>query len=443
MTTYVVDTNVLLEQPLDRILETFEAPITMMIPQAVVLELDTFKKGHETKHIHARATIRLLDQLRTEGSILEGIAYQGHTIKVDVPEGQELDPDKPDNQIILAAKNNSAILLTQDIHERVVADTQFVTSEPFAPEAVDTNDLRHGYHELTLSQEAVEEFTTEGCLLLDPEDHGDLLWNEYVLMRFHQQTYRGRYHKGHHAIYPLRQDRKVWDVEAKRGENKEPIFEQQVLIDMLQDPNIHCVTAVGPSGCGKTLLSLAAGLEQTLNDDTFDRISVMRPLVPVGGKDKDIGFLPGNKDEKLSPWMGSTYDALEYLLEGHQMKDGDINTFSSRDKVEELIDHSKIELTAMAHIRGRSIPNQLIIIDDAQNCSVQEVSTIITRAAENTKIVFLGDLSDKQIDDHRLSPNSSGLAYVIDRMQDSPITGHITMHEVVRSDLAQLGVERL
>ena len=165
----------------------------------------------------------------------------------------------------------------------------------------------------------------------------------------------------------------------------------------------------------------------------------MRPIIAVG---EDIGYLPGDKLEKLEPWMASTFDALDVLLEDYQSKDGSY-CMGSKEKVYNLIQTGSLELEAMAHIRGRSLPKQFLIIDDAQNMTQHEAASIITRAGEGTKVVFLGDLSEKQIDNHRLTPSSNGLAYVIDRFKGESIVGHITMNEVVRSPLAQLGVEKL
>jgi PhoH-like ATPase len=218
---------------------------------------------------------------------------------------------------------------------------------------------------------------------------------------------------------------------------------------MLLDPDIQFVSAIGASGCGKTLLALACALEQTINKDPsmYSKIVLMRPLV---GADKDIGALPGTKEEKLAPWMGASYDNLEFLLTNYMPRDLQAKDVyihyqqTAKEKIGILMDLGKLEFEAITYIRGRSMPKQFIIVDDAQNLTPKQAATIITRAGEGSKLVFLGDVSRQQIDDHRLTPWSNGLSYVVDRFKGKDsIIGHITMREVVRSRLAMLGVKYL
>jgi|GEM_PF-979756 len=442
MKVKVLDTNVLMDRLFESVLESFTEPTRVIIPYEVLKELDKYKKGFEARNEYARAAIRLLDELRQKGKLHQGVSYGQHIIEVSV-KTEDLDLDNPDNKIIKVAMERDATLVSQDINERVVADALGVEAIDFAPNTVDVNRLYTGYREIEITEEEAIELMDYHCEGIDAGDR-DLMGNEFVIMTSPLgATYLGIYKKQRHRIEKLKTHYQAWGIKPKKDGKGDPILEQVFLMHLLLDPEIHFVTAVGPSGCGKTLLTLAAALEQTINGNSrgegYARITVMRPLIPVG---EDIGFLPGDKLEKLEPWMASTFDALDYLLDEYQPKDGSF-LMSTKDKIYRLIEQGVLDLQAMAHIRGRSIPNQFIIVDDAQNLTQHQAATIITRAGEGSKLVFLGDLSEKQIDNHRLTPSSNGLAYVIDRMKGEDIVGHITLQTVVRSKLAQLGVEKL
>lgn len=435
MKSVVLDTNVLLDRPFEQVLESFTEPTKIILPHVVLKELDTFKKGFEMKNEYARAATRFLDSLRVQGHLQEGVPHGEHIIVVDIPLA-ELDMNKPDYQIIRTASEHQATLISQDINERVVADAVGIQAEGFTPTDVNVNELYTGVIGLHLSDEEIEEWGSTRQLLGKREG---ILHNQFVELTDENEVYDYGIYKEEGVVQALKYDYRAFGVKPKTDKNRQVIQEQKFLMHMLLDPSIQFVTAIGPSGCGKTLLSIAAALEQTMNQELYNKITVMRPLIAVGD---DIGYLPGDKLEKLEPWMGSTFDSLDYLLDGYDLKDGNPQA-TTREKVQELINYGWLELEAMAHIRGRSMPHQFIIIDDAQNLTQQQAATIITRAGDDTKVVFLGDLSEKQIDNHRLTPNSNGLAYVIDRLKGQDIVGHITMKQVVRSRLAQLGVELL
>jgi PhoH-like ATPase len=438
----VLDTNVLLDRTLEAVLESFEEPTKVILPLVVLEELDTFKKGFESKNEYARAVNRFLDGLREKGKLHEGVPYGEHIIQVAI-NLDELDLTKPDYKIIATAKEKGAVLVTQDINERVIADAVDVESTHYAPNDVNVNELYTGVTEIEISDEEAQDFACCDYLAQEGIDAGDrtLVNNQFVSMKDSLgNTMEGIYKEDGHIILPLKPEYNAWGIKPKRDKRGGVVTEQKYLMHLLLDPEIQFVTALGPSGTGKTLLTMAAALEQTLKGDEYRKVTVMRPLVAIGN---DIGYLPGDKLEKLEPWMASTFDALEQLLEDYQDKDGDDWMGGSREKVYGLIQNGRLELEAMAHIRGRSLPNQFLIIDDAQNLTQHEAASIITRAGDGTKVVFLGDLSEKQIDNHRLTPSSNGLAYVIDRFKGEDIVGHITLNQVVRSRLAQLGVEKL
>lgn len=434
----MLDTNVILEGGFDPLLESLQEPTHLIVPLIVLEETDRFKKGYEAKNEAARMAARFLDSLRENGKLHEGVKYGEHIIEVMVKE-EDLDLNKPDYKIIRAAQETGSVLITQDINMRVVADAVGVECIRFATHDVDVNQLYTGYTEIEITgEEAIRlgEYRTEAI----PAGDRELVDNQFLVMtdEFGAQ-YLGIYKKKYHSIEKLKTHYNAWNVKPKKDKQGETVLEQIFLMHLLLDPDIECVTAIGPSGCGKTLLSLAAALEQTLKGNIYNRVMVMRPLVAVGD---DIGFLPGDKLEKLEPWMASTFDSLEYLLEDYQSEDGSYRD-SSREKIQALIDTGRLELEAMAHIRGRSIPKQFIIIDDAQNLTQHQAATIVTRAGEGSKVILLGDLSKKQIDNHRLTPSNNGLAYVIDKFKGQEIVGHVTLQTVVRSGLAQLGVELL
>lgn len=437
MNRVVLDTNVLLDRPFETIFESFTEPTEVVIPLVVLEELDTFKNGHAVKHEYARAATRFLDSLRTQGKLHEGVSYKQHKVIVSISP-EELDLNKPDYRIIKKAMETHSVLITQDINERVVADAVGVESTNFAPNDVDVNKLYTGYRDIRITDEEVQSFYQNGSF--NPGTRR-LYNNQFLIMEDDfGGIHLGIYKSNKKRVEKLLPKYEAWGIRPKKDKNNELVIEQIFAMHLLLDPDIEFVSLLGPSGTGKTLLALAAALEQTMKEnDLYNKIMVMRPLVAVGD---DIGFLPGDKLEKLEPWMASTFDALDFLLEEYQPKDGGFYT-SSKEKIYDFIHIGKLELEAMAHVRGRSIPKQFIIVDDAQNLTQHQAATIITRAAEGTKIVFLGDLSEKQIDNHRLTPSSNGLAYVVDRFKGEDIVGHITMQTVVRSKLAQLGVEKL
>jgi PhoH-like ATPase len=205
--------------------------------------------------------------------------------------------------------------------------------------------------------------------------------------------------------------------------------EQQLAMELLFDDEIRLVTISGKAGTGKTLLALAAGLEKVVNEKAFSKLLVVRPVMPMG---KDIGYLPGEKEEKLAPWMQPIFDNLDFIV--HRNKDSDL-TYQKLQK-EDLI-----QIEALTYIRGRSVPNQYIIVDEAQNLSLHEVKTIVTRAGENTKLIFTGD--PYQIDNPYLNFHKNGLNYLAHKFHDQKISGHIMLKQGERSELAEIAIELL
>lgn len=447
----ILDTNVLLDRPIEETIEGLSKNsdgLMIIIPLSVLIELDTFKKGLEVKNVNCRTAIRFLESLRKIGKecgckLHEGVPYMNATIKIAV--NQEIDKDKVDNKIVLLADslqtdNDQICIITEDIHERVIADIHNVEAESMGMDSVDVTSLYDGKAYFKITDNQLQEFLSDfnGRLKTKRE----LMPNQFCIMTdTTDNEHYGIYDVDEQCIKALKPTYEAWKIKPKKSKKDGSIImEQAMLMHLLLDPKIKLVTAIGPSGCGKTLLTLACALDQVLGSKgLYDKVIVMRPLVSIG---KDIGALPGDKLEKLEPWMASTFDNLEFLLQDYMPKSMDGMYLNLKDKIYELINTGKIELEAMTYIRGRSIPRQFIIVDDCQNLTQDEAISILTRAGEGTKVVFLGDISKQQIDDHRLSPSSNGLAYIVDRAKGrSPIVGHITMEEIVRSELAQLGVE--
>lgn len=430
---------------MDETILSFEAGSKIIIPFVVALELNKFKKGTELVNEYARTAIRFLDSLRKLGDLNNGVEFQGREIQVTVDE-KWLNPNEADIQIIETARtrqllepDNQVKLITQDIHERIIADVLGIPAEGYDIDNVNAEKLYTGHRVIDITDDEVQALAVQG----EFETNRRLVHNQFVTMRDSVGGKQlGVYDADKKRLALLSSHYEAYGIKpAKDRKTGEIISEQIMLLHLLMDKKVEFVTTIGPSGCGKTLLTLAAAMEQTFVKEIYKKIIIMRPLVAIGN---DIGFLPGTKEEKLEEWMGSAFDNLEYLIEEHANKSKEMFV-SARDKIYELIDSGKLELEAMTFIRGRSIPNQLIIVDDAQNLTQKQAASIITRAGIGTKVIFCGDISKQQIDDYRLNPNNNGLAYVVDKLKGEDIVGHVTFpqNSVVRSRLAQLGVERL
>lgn len=462
MKTKVLDANVILEYPIQQIIEGFQNKdeVKLLIPFGVVVELDKFKGGMEPKNINSRIAIRFLDDLRDRGSLADGVLYNENTmIQVSVTEEdiKNLDISKTDNGIVLAAKNlmwaEDVEIITKDLHERIIADILNVKAKDFNPDHTCTNELYTGMREVEMTDEQVQQWCSDWC----PDDKQkpglkfdiNFYPNEFVVMKDGcGMTHYGIYDVSSDTVVSLKKTYTAWGIKPKKNCKGEIIPEQAMFMHLLLDPDIQFVSAIGSSGSGKTLLALACGLDQTVEKfpSVYDKIVVTRPFVEV---DKDMGALPGDKLDKIRPWMGSTFDNLEFLLNNYMPKELANNKnfyspVSSKERTNAFIEEGILEFEAITYIRGRSMPRQFIIVDDAQNLTPQQAATIITRAGEGTKVVFLGDVSKRQIDNKRLTPMSNGLAYTVDKFKGvDSIIAHITMPEVVRSKLAMLGVKYL
>lgn len=440
--TFVLDTNVLLHSA--QSLESFKDNI-VVLPMAVIEELDKFKKDQDELGRNARQVIRRLDALRVKGSLSKGVPLDnanGKTgpgiLKIVTGKGHiehnEFDMEMPDNRILRVAYHlhkdgENVILISKDINLRLKADALGIQVMDFEKQKVNFDELFTGYKELTVPAGIVDAFYQNKTITLPEEE---IFPNEFILLRDegnpkHTALAKGR--MDNVLTLMAQHDEPTWNIRPRSKE-------QRMALDLLIDPEIQLVTLVGQAGSGKTLLALAAGLELVLQKKVYEKILVSRPIVPLG---KDIGYLPGTKDEKLVHWMQPIFDNLDYLM--HSMH-GDKKDFQSiRKYVDDLMKNHLLELEAITYIRGRSIPRQFVIVDEAQNLTPHEIKTIVSRAGEGTKMVLTGD--PYQIDNPYLDASSNGLTYTVERFKHLPIHGHITLRKSERSPLAAAAAEYL
>lgn len=426
---YVLDTNVLLHDP--EAVFAFQDNC-VVIPIAVVEEIDNQKNRQDEIGDNARCISRIMDTLRARGSLSDGVhTDSGGIIKVELnhqspnnlPIG--LSSEKYDNRILAVAyslnvENPGLVkLVTKDINLRIKADAMGLEAEDYKNDKVDVATLFSGVKTLQVNAECIDDFYKYSRLSID---NVDFLPNEFaVLTDYTNQSHSmlARYSIKEKCLIPLfYKDLEIWGIRAK---NKE----QRFAMELLLNADISLVTLSGQAGTGKTLLALAAGLHEVVEERRYKRLLVTRPVVPLG---RDIGYLPGDKDEKLRPWMQPIFDNLEYLCQ---------SDISSRNLVQEFQQRGMLEIEALTYIRGRTLPNQFIICDEAQNLTPHMVKTIITRVGEESKIVFTGD--PQQIDNPYLDISSNGLTYLIDHLKGQEVSGHITLIKGERSKLAELG----
>lgn len=438
MKTFVLDTNVLLHDP--HALYRFEKNL-IVIPITVIEEIDKFKKDMNETGRNARHVSRLLDKLRTVGSIAKGVTLEsGGIIRVEIYEDLAMKALPPglhsehgDNRILavamdlkLKAESTAVILVSKDTNLRIKADALGLVAEDYESDKVEIDELYTGTAALKVSAEQVDRFHGQGWL----DGISELKPNQFVTLfdeTNENHTGLGRFDAASSRILPLRKGGKdgIWSITSRNRE-------QSFAIDALLDDSIKLVTLVGKAGTGKTLLAIAAGLHKVAEESVYNRLLVSRPVFPMG---KDIGFLPGDIEEKLAPWMQPIFDNVELLLSGHEAEKRHSKGYK------ELVAMGIMEIEPLTYIRGRSIPNQFMIVDEAQNLTPHEIKTIITRAGEGTKVVLTGD--PYQIDNPYVDASSNGLTYLVERLKGLNITGHVTMMKGERSELAELAANLL
>ncbi len=433
---FVLDTNVLLHNA-DSV-SSFADNI-VVLPMTVIEELDKFKSRNDELARNARQVIRRLDKLGSRGNLGKGVVMDNDGILKISTEKDNLvetgmDMTVPDNRILAAAhsllvEGRKVIFVSKDINARLKADALGIEVMDFEKQTVNFDELFCGYREIRVGAQVIDGFFQQEVLTLEEQE---LFPNEFVLLideGNEKHTGIGRAIDNKKLGHLNSNFDNAWNIRSRSKE-------QRMAYELLLDPTIELVTLVGQAGTGKTLLALAAGLETVLHSEQYERLLVSRPIIPLG---KDLGYMPGTKDEKLSLWMQPIFDNLTYLMGGSERHSD--NGESVRHKVDKLLTDNIIELEALSYIRGRSIPNQYIVVDEAQNLTPHEVKTIISRAGEGTKIVLTGD--PYQIDNPYLDSSSNGLAYTVERLKDQPIHGHVTLMKSERSTLAGIAAEYL
>jgi PhoH-like ATPase len=300
----------------------------------------------------------------------------------------------------------------------------------FEKQKVDLNSLYTGWREVLVDSEQIDEFYAGKMPVIEKNN---FFPNEFILLKSanaSKKTALARYKKEMNVLMPLIYSQ--ISLGGVKPRNKEQAMAQELLLNN----DVNLVTLVGRAGTGKTLLALAAGLKKVVDDKTYSRLLISRPVVPLG---RDIGYLPGTKEEKLENWMEPIFDNLEFIINGTNVKK--MQRRGGEKNLNSLVENGVIQLEALTFMRGRSIPHQFIIIDEAQNMTPHEIKTVVSRAGEGTKVVLTGD--PYQIDNPYLDANSNGLTYCVDRMKGQAMFGHMTLTKNERSTLASLAADIL
>lgn len=437
---FILDTNVLLHNP--AALYAF-SDNTVIIPITVIEELDNFKGFSDKKGKHARQILREIDHISRKGALAEGAKLKnGGKLKIVLnsePHDFPLELDKKDNKILsiaydLQKKGTEVFFISKDVNARIKALSLGIKANDYEKQKVEYSSLYKGWRELEIPEEELALFYEKQQLEITGTLFND---NEYIALKCSKSKDEnpalGRYDASKKAIVPIKQH---YDAMGIKPVN----LEQQFAFDLLLNDSISLATLIGQAGTGKTLIALACGLQKIIGKKpVYEKLLVARPIMPLG---KDIGYLPGTKDQKLNYWMQPIFDNLAFIMQKDPQEDLlDQRHSKSKDKIDYLLDSGLMEIEAITYIRGRSIPNQIIIIDEAQNLTPHEVKTIISRVGEGTKIILTGD--PEQIDNPYLDANSNGLSYTADKLKNHAITGHILLSKSERSPLASLAAESL
>jgi PhoH-like ATPase len=435
---YILDTNVLLHDP--NSLLSFEDN-HVLVPIEVIEEIDRFKRESSELGQNARTVSRMLDGFRGSGRLSEGVTLpNGGELKIIYEKNGAghsngspvFSTDSVDNRILGLAfgikktqPKGQTVLVSKDINLRIKADALGLMAEDYETDRVLIKDLYTGMIEVTTPAEKIAQFRANGELGLN--GGRKYFPNEYCTLMEEtnpKRTALAKVDAKGTTLIPIVDCREgVWGIKPRNRE-------QHFAFDALLDDRIKLVTLMGKAGTGKTLLAMAAGLKKTVLDREFRRLVVARPTISMG---KELGFLPGSLEEKLAPWMQPIQDALEML--------SDLNMGHEHRRSGDLMRSGSIVVEALSYIRGRSIANQFMIIDEAQNLTPLEAKTIITRVGHGTKVVFTGD--PYQIDNPYVDSSSNGFNYIVSRFRAEPIAAHIELQKGERSELAELAANIL
>ena len=453
---FVLDTNVLLHNSASLFMF---ADNDVVIPFAVLEELDKFKKQNDDVGRNARQVIRHLDGLRTKGKLKDGVTWNDDGGRIKVQFAEEARPhwiatDAPDNRIIAVAwalheEGRQVVFISKDINVRLKSDALGIQTEDFEAQKVNADELYQGYLEVDVPQEVIDTLYEEKQLEVDQllkhlvvkDEDGESQPAEIFANQYAQfsdpmdPSHTGlarRLADTNHMIPVQAPRRPTYGIMPRN-------VQQTMALDLLLDDEIKLVTLLGSAGTGKTLLAVAAGMQKVFNEQRYDKLLVARPIMPMG---RDIGYLPGSKEEKLEAWMQPIFDNLEYLLSTRSGGSSDhAESRPAEQRIAALMASGQLVLEPLTYIRGRSIPHQFIIVDEAQNLTPHEVKTIVSRVGEGTKIVLTGDVG--QIDNPYLDSSSNGLSYTVEHLKGQALVGHVSLARSERSELASLAAQRL
>jgi PhoH-like ATPase len=430
--TFILDTNVLLHNP-DAIYAFEDNQV--VIPFAVIEEIDSQKMRQDEIGRNARLISKKLDELRAIGHLSNGVPLpSGGQIKIELnhqsleafPSG--LDRCKHDNRILAVAYHlhqecpGKVFMVTKDLNLRVKADVFGIPADDLFRDTIDYPQLYEGVGHLNRNANDLNALFRDGRLGMVGEECA-YPHQFFILKNPDYPSQSALCRHLNHTLYPLNYaDTVNYGVKAR---NKE----QKFVLELLMNEEIRVVTLVGKAGTGKTLLALAAGLAKVIEQKVYRKLLITRPVIPIGN---DLGYLPGPKEDKLRPWMQPIFDNLELLY-------ADVK--NRAHTIEQLIENGTLEMEALTYIRGRSIPKQFIICDEAQNLTPLMIKTLITRVGEKTKIVFTGD--PEQIDNPYLNAGSNGLTYLVEKLKGEEIAGHVILHKGERSVVAEMGARLL
>ncbi len=438
MKNFILDTNVLLHDP--QAVFKFQDN-NIFIPITVIEEVDRFKKDMNETGRNARQISRIIDTMREKGSLASGITMPGGgMLRVELFSEKyysnlpvDLRVDSGDNRILgvaLAVRERhpdmQVIFVTKDTNLRIKADTIGLHAEDYESDKIDIQELYSGTRTIEMTAETIDRFYGQGWL--DATEGYSA--NEFVTLADSSNashTAICRFDAASNKLVPVRKVPKegIWSLFARNRE-------QSFAMDVLMDDSIKLVTLVGKAGTGKTLLAIAAGLQKVAEENVYNRLLVSRPVFPMG---KDLGFLPGDIEEKLTPWMQPIFDNVELLISGHESEKRHSKGYK------ELMAMGLLDIEPLTYIRGRSIPNQYLIVDEAQNLTPHEIKTIVTRVGEGTKIILTGD--PYQIDNPYVDASSNGLTFLVEKFKGQRIAAHVTLTKGERSELAELAANLL
>ena len=440
---YVLDISVLLYTP-DAI---FDFPMKeVLLPVSILDALEPLRQDLGEKGRVANLVSKILDECRQLGNLVEGVSLpNGGKLRIELadPEAEAIpfsfNSRNPSNRILavawlLSRENKDVVFVSRDENLRTKANTLNVPTISYKGRRRDDSNLYSGIHHCEVSKKKLRNLNQQSFISMEEvqselnenikffPNQGLLLNNPEVP----EEDVLAIYNQSKNKFLTVSKEQGVWGIRPRN-------LEQRLALALLVDPNISIVTLSGKAGTGKTLLALAVGLQQMMVDNIYSRMLVSRPIFPMG---RDLGFLPGDTQEKLSPWMQPIFDNLELLINNTSEKKS-----SKRDSYQELIERGMLVVEPLTYIRGRSIPNQHMIVDEAQNLTPHEMKTIVSRAGDGTKIVLTGD--PNQIDNTDVNLSSNGLSTLVERFKGSQLAGHVRFTSVERSALAELAANIL